>query len=162
MSTAVLESNPPPVVEAAPPANRMAIAVLALLGVLNAGYLLLHRVGAIGTLTCGVGDCGTVQASRFAVFIGVPVPVWGVVGYALILAVALAALQPRFARNRAVAALLFGLAAFAFFFSAYLTLLEAFVIRAWCQWCVVSAILATLLFITALPEARRARTGVPQ
>jgi uncharacterized membrane protein len=41
----------------------------------------------------------------------------------------------------------------------YLTYLEAFVILAWCRWCIASAIMATLLFACALPELRRARSG---
>jgi uncharacterized membrane protein len=42
-------------------------------------------------------------------------------------------------------------------FSAYLTYLEAFVIHAWCQWCVASAIIMVVAFIAILPEARRLR-----
>ena len=40
-------------------------------------------------------------------------------------------------------------------FSAYLTYLEAFVIHAWCQWCVASAIIMVLVFLASLPELRR-------
>jgi len=40
-------------------------------------------------------------------------------------------------------------------FSAYLTYLEAFVIHAWCQWCVSSAIIMVLAFLASLPELRR-------
>jgi uncharacterized membrane protein len=42
-------------------------------------------------------------------------------------------------------------------FSAYLTYLEAFVIHAWCQYCVISAILITLIFFASLPEVARIR-----
>ena len=45
------------------------------------------------------------------------------------------------------------------FLSLYFTYLEAAVIHAWCQWCVMSAILMTLIFLAALPEARRFRRG---
>ena len=41
--------------------------------------------------------------------------------------------------------------------SAYLTYLEAFVINAWCQYCVVSAVLITLIFFASLPEIGRLR-----
>jgi uncharacterized membrane protein len=143
----------------APPANRMAMALLALLGIFDAGYLLLHKIGAIGELTCGIGDCGTVQASRFAVFLGVPVPVLGLLGYATLFILALLGLQPSLAGNRRIGAALLALATISFAFSVYLTALEAFVIHAWCQWCVVSAIIATLIFIFALPELSRLRRG---
>ena len=42
-------------------------------------------------------------------------------------------------------------------FSAWLTYLEAFVINAWCQYCVISAILITLIFVATLPEIGRMR-----
>jgi uncharacterized membrane protein len=40
-------------------------------------------------------------------------------------------------------------------FSAYLTYVEAFVINAWCQWCVISAVLITLIFLASIPEVGR-------
>ena len=39
----------------------------------------------------------------------------------------------------------------------YLTYLEAAVFRAWCQYCVASAIIITLIFFTTLPEIGRLR-----
>ena len=141
----------------APPWTRMGMAVLALAGLLISSYLLLHRLGFVGTLACGAGGCDTVQASPWAVFLGVPVPAWGVGGYAAILAAALLGLQPRWLAARWVAGALFALAAVAFAFSAYLTALEAFVIRAWCRWCLGSAAISTALFALALAELPRIR-----
>lgn len=134
----------------------MAIGLLALVGLFIASYMLLFKLGWIGTLACGTGSCGTVQASSWAVFLGVPVPAWGVAGYAVIFVAALVGIQPRWARDRRVGMALFGLAAVAFGFSVYLTAIEAFVLRAWCRWCVVSAIVATLIFLAALAELRQA------
>lgn len=147
------------VLEAGPAAtamhtSRMAVAVLALVGVFISSYMMLHKLGVIGTLTCTVGDCATVQLSPYAVFLGVPVPALGIVGYTLILAVAMIGVQggPRW-----VAPALLVLGAGGFGFSMYLTALEAFVIRAWCQWCVGSAIVATLIFFLSLAELPRLR-----
>lgn len=133
---------------------RMAIGLLALVGLFIASYMLLFKLGWIGTLACGTGSCGAVQASSWAVFLGVPVPAWGVAGYAVIFVAALVGIQPRWARDRRVGMVLFGLAAVAFGFSVYLTAIEAFVLRAWCRWCVVSAIVATLIFLASLAELR--------
>ena len=77
--------------------------------------------------------------------------------YLVLLAVALAGVQPRWAHARWVPLVLFGVSAVGVAFSAYLTYLEAFVIHAWCQWCVISAILVTLIFLLSLPGLRRAR-----
>lgn len=143
---------------AAAPLPRMAIGLLSLVGLLVASYMLLYKLGLIGALVCGTGSCGAVQASSWAVFLGVPVPAWGVAGYALIFALALLGLQPRWAGDRRLGGAIFILAAMAFGFSAYLTGIEAFVLRAWCRWCVVSAIVATLIFICSLAELRRAES----
>jgi uncharacterized membrane protein len=35
------------------------------------------------------------------------------------------------------------------------------VIRAWCRWCVVSAVLITLIFFAALVDVRRSRILAP-
>ena len=135
-----------------PPAHRMAIAVLALAGVLVAAYLLLYKINVIGTIACGTGACESVQASPWAVFLGIPVPVWGTVGYLVILLLALASVQPAFMDNRTLSLLLLANTTFAFAFSAYLTWIEAYRIQAWCRWCVVSAIIATLIFLLSLRE----------
>jgi uncharacterized membrane protein len=66
-------------------------------------------------------------------------------------------LQPRFADDRRVAGLLLGAATIAFLFTIYLNALEAFVIHAWCRWCIGSAVIATMLFLFTLPELRRIR-----
>ncbi|HEX8245718.1 MAG TPA: vitamin K epoxide reductase family protein [Longimicrobium sp.] len=142
---------------AAPPVTRMAIAVLALVGLLVAAYLSMYKLGLISELTCTIGSCEQVQASPWAVFLGLPVSVWGLGAYATILAVAVAGLQPRFVDARWVALALFAMSAVGVAFSGYLTYVEAFVIEMWCQWCVISAIIVTLIFFLSIPGLRRAR-----
>ena len=132
--------------------HRMAVAVFALIGVLIATYMLLYKMQVIGTVLCGSGSCETVQASPWAVFLGVPVPAWGVAGYLLILVLAFLGLQPAMAENKVLSAMILGSATVAFVFSIYLSALEAFVIHAWCRWCIGSAVVATLIFLSALPE----------
>ncbi|HEX6559300.1 MAG TPA: vitamin K epoxide reductase family protein [Longimicrobiales bacterium] len=143
-----------------PPSNRMAIAVLALLGVLISAYLTLHKYGYIGTLACGSGECETVQTSKYAIFAGVPVPVLGLAGYLLLLAVAIAGLQAAWIRSRAFALGLFMLADGALLFSLYLTYLEKFVIHAWCRWCIASAVVTLLIWLFALAELPRLRRSL--
>jgi uncharacterized membrane protein len=140
--------------EAGPPVNRMVIAVLALIGLLVSAYLTLHKFGVIGTLVCGTGSCEVVQTSKYAVVFGVPVPLLGLIGYAIILGVALVGLQ---SNRPAIALTLFLLADGAFMFSLYLTYLEAYVIHAWCRWCLASAAISTLIWIFSLAELPRLR-----
>jgi uncharacterized membrane protein len=135
-----------------PPMHRMVVAALSLIGLLISGYLLLYKLNVLPTLLCGSGSCETVQASPWATFVGLPVPLWGVGGYLVLFVLALVGLQPRFIEHRLVGRLLLGLATLGFAFSAYLTWVEAFLLHAWCRWCVASAIVATLIFIASLFE----------
>lgn len=140
--------------------NRQFIAILSLIGLLISVYLLMHRIGVVGSLACGVsGGCDTVQSSRWATFAGAPVPAWGALGYGLLLAVSVAGVTAAGARARIIPGALLGLATGAFVFSVYLTALEAFVIQAWCRWCIVSAFIATLIFLAALAELPRMRAA---
>ena len=135
----------------------MAVAILSLLGLFVSGYLALYNLGYLGDILCTVGGCETVQTSEYANFLGMPVALWGVGAYLSLLVVSLAGIQPGLAGKRWVALAIFGLAAIGVAFSAYLTFLEAFVIEAWCQWCVISAVLIALIFLFSIPGLRDAR-----
>ena len=139
---------------------RMGIALLCLAGFFVALYLYLYKIGMIGTLACGTGGCETVQLSPQARFLGVEVSLIGVLGYAVMLALSLLALQPRYAGRSGPSALLVLLAGGALLFSGYLTYLELFVIHAICRWCVVSAVLIVAIFALALND-RRGRAFPP-
>ena len=86
---------------------RMAMALLCLAGLFVAVYLYLYKIGKIGTLVCGTGGCETVQLSPQSRFLGVEVSLIGVIGYAVMLALAFLALQPRYAGRSGPARLLF-------------------------------------------------------
>ncbi len=133
---------------------RMAAAVLSLAGIFVSAYLYLHKLGLIGQLACGTGGCETVQLSRYAQFLGVPVPLVGVVGYGALLGLSLAAVQ-RPAQAHWVRLLCWG-AGLGVLFSAWLTYLELFVIHAICRWCIGSAVIITLIFLAALAGRGRA------
>ncbi|MGD8278084.1 MAG: vitamin K epoxide reductase family protein [Gemmatimonadota bacterium] len=139
------------------PLNRMGMAVAALAGILISTYMLLYKLGVIRTLVCGTGNCEVVQSSKWSDFLGVPVPLWGVVGYGLVLVASLLGVQPDRAGDRRIAFVLATAATLAFLFSLYLSVIEEFVIGAWCRWCISSAVVATALFLLSLPEFRRLR-----
>jgi uncharacterized membrane protein len=143
-----------------PPLARMVIAVLALAGLLIAIYLTLYKLGYLGVIQCGTGGCEVVQASEYAYFLRLPVALWGVGAYATLLAMALVGVQGSWAEDRRVGLAILLVATIGVVFSAYLTYLEAAVIRAWCRWCVVSAVIITLIFFASLYDVRRSRTQV--
>lgn len=142
-----------------PPTNRMAIALLSLVGLFVAFYLTAHAFGWTGPLRCGIGECETVQASRWAKLGSVPVALIGFLGYLVLLVLSFLGIQPGGRSSRAIGLLLLLGSTVGVAFSAWLTYLEAFVIHAWCQWCVTSAILMTLIFVAALQELRRSGRG---
>ncbi len=142
--------------------HRQAIALLALVGFFLALYLWLHQIGVGGELKCGTGECDTVQASRWARVLGIPVAAYGVVGYAAILAVALAALQPAALGRRRPALLLAALATGGVLFSGWLTYLELFVIHAICRWCVGSAVIMTAIWGVTVAGATAGRRRTPE
>ena len=142
---------------AGPPMNRMVIAALSLAGLFVAFYLFAHSAGWTGPLVCGVGDCATVQASEYASLGPIPVSAIGLAGYVALLALSFMGIQPGRRDSKAIGALLLAGSFGGFLYSAYLTYLEAAVIHAWCQYCVVSAIIITLIFFSALVEAPRLR-----
>jgi uncharacterized membrane protein len=142
--------------------KRMLAALVALAGLFVALYLALYKLGYIGTLVCAVGSCEVVQTSKWATLLGFPVAVWGVAYYVAVLALCLAGLSPRLVDSRQLSQLLVVMTATGVLVSAWLTYLELFVIHAICQWCVASAILATILFVVSLLDLREVRALVDE
>ena len=139
--------------------KRMLVALLALIGLFVSLYLTLYKLGIIGTITCTVGSCETVQTSRWATFLGLPVAAWGLGFYAMMLGLALAWLSERFEDSPALATALLVAGIWGALFSAWLTYLELFVIHAICQWCVVSAVVATAMAGVIVAEYRAVGGG---
>ncbi len=113
---------------------------VAAFGIGVATYIAIAEAGG-GAPACvaGGGGCETVAESQYSDLAGINVAVIGIAGYVLLLVTAL--LRGDGARMGGFALSLGG-----FGFSLYLTYLELFVIEAVCQWCVVSAVLMTILF----------------
>lgn len=115
---------------------------LATFGIGVATYIAIADSGG-GSPVCIAGGhgCQTVAESSYSHVLGVNVAVFGIIGYVVLLACAL--LRGDGARMVGFLASLVG-----FGYSLYLTYLELFRIEAICQWCVASATLMTLLFVT--------------
>jgi uncharacterized membrane protein len=134
--------------------KRMLIAALALIGVFVALYLTLYKLGMIGHLACTIGGCEQVNASRWATFFGVPVATWGLAFYVITFIIAITGTTSTYITNRTISIALTILSLGSFLFSAWLTSLELFVIHAICQYCVISALIVTLIFVTSVADLR--------
>jgi uncharacterized membrane protein len=131
--------------QSSPPARDWAVIAVAGAGVVVAGYLTVTKLmgGTAAFCTAGAG-CEAVQASRYAMLLGLPTALWGAVAYAAIAGLAAAGLTT----SRWQAAFLIGAGAVGF--SAYLTWLSAFVIRAFCAYCLASGAIAAGLLVVLL------------
>jgi uncharacterized membrane protein len=122
------------------------LAVLdALAGTAVAGYLTWSHLRD-GSAVCPIGGgCETVQESEYAEIAGVPVALLGLVAYVVVLG--LIAWDMPLARLAAAALALTGLV-----FSGYLLVVQAFVIEAFCVWCLVNDVVVAplLAVVTAL------------
>ena len=135
----------------------MIVTMLALAGIFVALYLLLYKMGIIGELTCSIGSCETVNTSKWATFLGLPVAAWGVAWYVATFVLAIVSTDARFADSGVISSVLLGNAAIGWIFSLYLTWLELFRIHAICQWCVISAIIVTIIFFVCVADYRESR-----
>lgn len=110
---------------------RIAAAGTALAGLSVAGYLTWAHYGDASVVCPVGGGCETVQESRYAEIAGIPVALLGVLAYTAVLG--LIVWDSPLARLGAAALALTGL-----LFSAYLLVLQLFVIDALCAWCAVN------------------------
>jgi uncharacterized membrane protein len=128
---------------------RIVLGMLAAAGLLLSAYLTwVHFAQVAPVCVGGSGGCETVQSSRYATVLGVPVAVLGIIGYAGLLFSAVL-------RGELGVYLGFMIALVGTLFSAYLTYLEVFVIHAICQWCVASAAIMVAALICAALAAWR-------
>ena len=124
---------------------RRAMFVIALIGIGVTTFLTIAHYDHIVVPCAGHGNpCETVQTSIYSKLLGVPVALIGLVGYVAITA-SLLAPERDLMRLVTLALALFGL-----IFSGYLTYREAFTLHAYCEWCLSSAGLITLLFIASV------------
>jgi len=136
--------------------RRIAIiaAILGCFGLLDSGYLTIkHLQGSY--IRCD-DECSAVLGSRYAEGIaGVPLAGFGAMAYVAVIVAAIFAATGSLRGQRILALLATAMA----LFSLWLLYLQAFVIHAFCKYCLASAatsfILAALVLIDRLVTARR-------
>ena len=122
-------------------APRVVLLALAVLGGLISAYLTWTHFAGLTPVCTGSGEgCETVQSSRYASVLGIPVALLGLVAYGgLIFSTAM--------WSEAGIYLGFLISLVGTLFSVYLTYLEIFVIGALCQWCLASAAIMPLALV---------------
>jgi len=139
---------------------RVAMAVLATIGVIDTGSITLKKWGLLGALSCssqsffGCNGCEKVLSSAWGSLLGQPLSLFGFLAYAamLLMAVLPPVLQGEARQNLAerswwgMALLSTGMTVF----SAVLLGVMAFAIRDCCPFCILSAVLSTSLLVLSL------------
>lgn len=149
-------------------ANRI-VFILSLTGAAIALYLTLAHWNVL-SLTCSeISGCEAVAAHPSARGLGIPglefIPT-ALFGFLMFLTLAelsfLRVLMAGRPAARLFARIQTGIVAIAVLVYAYLTYLEAFVIRAWCQWCVASSIVTVLMLpVLLLTKYSQTETDEP-
>ncbi|MEX1997562.1 MAG: vitamin K epoxide reductase family protein [Candidatus Andersenbacteria bacterium] len=121
-----------------------------LAGIFLAGYIRYKKIKH-QVLVCPLNsNCEAVTHSEFSTFLGIPVELLGIAYYLLItISYTLFLFVPSLATINVVFASVI-ISTGAFLFSLYLTFIQAFSLKQWCTWCLMSASLCTIIFITAL------------
>lgn len=137
--------------------NKSAIWISSLIGLIVSGYLTYVKLfNQPIYCTPGLGDCQTVNSSQWSELWGIPIALFGMISYLAILL--LVFISPRIPFLKMYNKFfVFGIGTFGFLYSLYLTYLELFIIKTICQWCLVSAICMTIIFIFSIFNLRRSQ-----
>lgn len=122
--------------------------ICAVIGLVDSLYLTWIKLTHTTALCLpGIGDCETVNTSRYSEIFGVPIAILGALVYLAILIILLMRDKVSLFTNYELY-LLFGISLIGVLYSAYLTYVEIAVIHAICPYCVISAIMILLIFIS--------------
>jgi uncharacterized membrane protein len=143
--------------------NNWLIPVLSVIGIGVAAYLSFVEINQVEAVCGPVGDCNTVQQSSYAILFGIlPMGILGLLGYLAVIILWLAGNLDFEAWKNKINTLLWIVTLIGTLFSVYLTFLEPFVIGATCMWCIVSAIVMTILFLLATRKFKQSLAVIPE
>ncbi len=120
--------------------------VIAFIGFADATFLTIEHFGN-RIPPCTTDGCETVLTSAFATIGGIPVALMGAIYYLALLILLLLYLD---VKKEVFLRIAFLLATLGFIASIYFFILQAFVIHAFCQYCIISGLTSTLLFIISI------------
>lgn len=122
---------------------------LVIIGLAVSIYMTVYKISGNDGMCLGSGDCSTVNASRFSEVNGIPVAVFGIIGYTAILFVHIFETRNEFFRKNGTL-LIFGMGLTGFLFTLWLVYVELELLNAICPFCVTSQVAMTIIFIIAV------------
>ena len=111
----------------------------AAIGLFDSGYLSMLEFRGQTGLACDLGgfNCDAVLTSQYSRFLNIPLAYWGLAYYSALFFLAIVYLD---LRNRRILQLIELLLWSGFFVSLVLLYLQAFILRAFCLYCVISEV----------------------
>lgn len=104
-------------------------------------------------LVCPTGsDCNSVIHSEYSKFLGVPLEYAGLLYYTVMFLVYFALVKFPILIPQEIVLAAFFLTAAGFLLSIYLTSVQAFALKKWCMWCLLSAVFSSTIFIVSLSK----------
>jgi len=128
-------------------------ALLSLVGLADALYLTIEHVTGQSVRCTIISGCSEVLSSPYAVVAGIPLAVIGAAAYFTVFSLAILALFG----YRIAGTLLTPVVIAMFVVSLWLIYLQAFVIREFCQYCLLSAAITVALSVVVLISQRKKR-----
>ncbi|MBP7133616.1 vitamin K epoxide reductase family protein [Patescibacteria group bacterium] len=134
-----------------PSLARLLMVVAALIGFFASGYLFYEYVTG-GRIACAiVSGCDVVRSSSWATSFGIPRPFFGLVFYgAVFYLLILRTILTKWARELYLATIAF--AVIGFIESALLFVVQWLDLKAFCFWCLLSGLAATVVFFAMLVD----------
>jgi uncharacterized membrane protein len=119
---------------------------LAFLGFLDSLYLTFVKFSGRYALCGPIGDCESVNSSRYSEIGGVPIALLGMGAYLIMIVLLFLEGRSTFWSENSPL-VVFGLSLVGVVYSAYLTYLEIAILRAVCPYCVLSAVILVVLLV---------------
>lgn len=122
---------------------------LALIGLADSIYLTWIKLANATASCAGIGDCESVNSSKYAEFAGIPIALFGAGAYLAIILFLLIEDRNKFWKDTAPL-IVFGISLTGVLYSAYLTYVEVAILHAICPYCVLSAVVIIVLLVISV------------
>lgn len=124
-----------------------AVLLLSIAGIIDSVYLSAKHY-THSDINCSIFDgCEIVTTSVYSTILGIPVALFGVIFYISIFVLSILYLR---LKNKKFLISLLGLSSAGFLMSIWFVYTQAFILNAFCFYCLISASLSTILFILSI------------
>lgn len=138
--------------------SRYLIGAIAVLGALETAFLTVVEFAGSAAAVCPTTGCEIVLESEYAQVFGLPLTLFGFLGYTTMAILAFAPLLVKEESQKDLKSqvdnttwlLMFAIASAMFVFSLYLSYVMFFTLQALCPYCMVSAVFSVLLFVLTI------------